>query len=310
MTAVLQLVAVVCAAGSGWWLHFNVLRLRASAGRRKRRRALAGLAVQRKSEGLSEKVFSLWAQNSTGGGLRDAPLRPAVALLEGGSRRWMKKWGHYLGRSDLTAEGLAATRLLCAMVCAAGSMVLAYGFVLPLSGAAVLALVGAWVGAGFPQRVGKNLIAQRGSNLERELPQMLAMVSLGLRGGLSFERSFGLYAEGFSTDFAQACLNAQRRWEMSLATREEALRDLAGSYQSDLLEQSVESMIRALRLGTALSENLEALAREARNQYRAACEEAIARAPVKMLVPTGTLILPAMLLLVMGPILLEMMGGF
>ncbi len=138
---------------------------------------------------------------------------------------------------------------------------------------------------------------------------MLAMVCLGLRGGLSFERSFLLYAERFSTSFAQACLGAQRRWAMSLSTREDALRDLAHSYESDLLEQSMETTVRALQLGTALTDNLEALTREARNRYRMGCEEAIARAPVKMLVPTGTLILPAMLLLVMGPVLLEMMGG-
>ena len=37
----------------------------------------------------------------------------------------------------------------------------------------------------------------------------------------------------------------------------------------------------------------------------------MARAPttVKMMVPTGTLILPAMLLLVLGPVLLELMEG-
>ena len=39
-------------------------------------------------------------------------------------------------------------------------------------------------------------------------------------------------------------------------------------------------------------------------------EERVAKAPVKMMLPTGTLILPAMLLLVMGPILLELAGGF
>ena len=95
---------------------------------------------------------------------------------------------------------------------------------------------------------------------------------------------------------------------MSLSTREEALRELGKSYDSPLFEQAVESMIRSLRLGTALAENLEALSAEARNQYRADCQQAIAKAPVKMMVPTGVLILPAMLILVMGPILLEMMG--
>ena len=33
-------------------------------------------------------------------------------------------------------------------------------------------------------------------------------------------------------------------------------------------------------------------------------------APVKMMMPTGALILPAMLLLVLGPVLLELANGF
>ena len=38
-------------------------------------------------------------------------------------------------------------------------------------------------------------------------------------------------------------------------------------------------------------------------------ERKVARAPVKMLVPTGVCIVPAMLLLVMGPMLLQFMGS-
>lgn len=38
-------------------------------------------------------------------------------------------------------------------------------------------------------------------------------------------------------------------------------------------------------------------------------EERVAKAPVKMMMPTGALILPAMLLLVLGPVLLELANG-
>ena len=145
--------------------------------------------------------------------------------------------------------------------------------------------------------------------MERELPQMLAMVALGMQSGLSFDRSFALYPTRFTTNFSKECVHVQQRWEMSLASREDALRDFAATYDSPLFKQAIESVIRSLRLGTSLAANLEALSAEARNQYRAACEEKIAKAPVKMLMPTGALILPAMLLLVMGPILLEMMGA-
>ncbi len=57
-------------------------------------------------------------------------------------------------------------------------------------------------------------------------------------------------------------------------------------------------------------ESLESAARESRMAYRARRQEQVAKAPVKMMVPTGTLILPAMLIMVLGPVLLEMAGGF
>lgn len=44
---------------------------------------------------------------------------------------------------------------------------------------------------------------------------------------------------------------------------------------------------------------------DVRRQRRGAIERRIAKAPVKLLVPTGTCILPAMLILVMGPVLLQ-----
>ena len=69
-------------------------------------------------------------------------------------------------------------------------------------------------------------------------------------------------------------------------------------------------MIRSLHFGTSLAESLESAAQEARGDYKAKREEQVAKAPVKMMLPTGTLILPAMLLLVLGPVLLELMEGF
>ena len=68
---------------------------------------------------------------------------------------------------------------------------------------------------------------------------------------------------------------------------------------------------RLLRLpGATMADNLEDAAREARSGYKARRQEAVAKAPVKMMVPTGVLILPAMLMLVLGPVLLELAGGF
>ena len=71
-----------------------------------------------------------------------------------------------------------------------------------------------------------------------------------------------------------------------------------------------ENIVRSLRFGTSLASNLSLLSSEARAVRKAKLEEKVAKAPVKMLLPVGTLILPAMLMLVMGPIMLDLMQGF
>ena len=97
--------------------------------------------------------------------------------------------------------------------------------------------------------------------------------------------------------------------DVGMSSREDALMDLAGAYDSPLLERTMRGTVQALRRGTALADDLEATAEESRKQYRARREEAVARSPIRMMVPIGVLILPAMLLLVLGPVLLSLIQG-
>ena len=163
--------------------------------------------------------------------------------------------------------------------------------------------------AGAMPRAVKRAQRERADGLESDLSEMLEVVALGLRSGLSFDRGFALYGSHFDSDLARACVGAQHAWSLGLTNREDALRDLAASYDSPLFARVVESMVRSLRFGSSLAEGLESAAAEARAVHRAQVEERVAKAPVKMMVPTGTLILPAMLLLVLGPVLLELMEG-
>lgn len=151
---------------------------------------------------------------------------------------------------------------------------------------------------------------RRADELERHLSEMLEVVALGLRSGLSFDRSLELYSGHFDTLLSRACASAQRQWALGLVTREQALRELAATFDSPLFSRVVESMVRSLRFGSSLAESLETAAGDARQQFRSRKQEQVAKASVKMMVPTGALMLPAMLLLVLGPVLLELMEGF
>ncbi len=143
---------------------------------------------------------------------------------------------------------------------------------------------------------------------ERHLPEMLDAVALGMRSGLSFESSFWLYASRFEDDLALACRRACQSWESGLVGRDEALRKMAAEFDVPSLSRFVVNVQRALRFGSPIGRILESLASEARSCYRAKMEERVAKAPVKMLMPTAALILPAMLIMVMGPVVLEFVG--
>lgn len=174
----------------------------------------------------------------------------------------------------------------------------------------ILFLVGIFLGLYLPIWAMKNEKIARTNSLEKSLPEMLEVVALGLRSGLTFDRSLAIYTSHFQNQFSSECCFAQKKWESGICLREESLRELAGTYSSALFSRVVENIIRSIRFGSSLVESLEDAAIESRNLYKTKQEEIVAKAPVKMMIPTGTLILPAMLILVLGPVLLELVNGF
>ena len=210
--------------------------------------------------------------------------------------------------SSASIAGFLDARLRLALFAAAAGVLL--GCALSFELAVLLAVAGGLWGFSAPKRALEKRKKDRAEELERHLPEMLEVISLGLRSGLSFDRSLDVYLGHFNTLLSRSLASARQQWALGLARRDDALRSVAETYDSALFSRAIESVIRSLRYGSSLAEGLEATAREARASYRALKQERVAKAPVKMMVPTGTLMLPAMLILVLGPMLLELVGGF
>lgn len=136
-----------------------------------------------------------------------------------------------------------------------------------------------------------------------EVCEMVDVVRLGLLAGLSFDAALALYCEHRDGPLAREAAAARMRWQMGLCTREEGLMGVADGAGVRQLEAFAAAVGRSHELGAPLAETLARQAGELRAAHRAAVEREIERAPVKMLVPTGTLILPALLLSIVGPLL-------
>lgn len=212
------------------------------------------------------------------------------------------------GLGQVRVENAHAWRVRMAAAC------MLFGGLVGAVFSSVMLVVGALAGAVLGWRslswALRMCITRRSSILERYLSEALEVICLGLRAGLSFERSLELYCERFPRHLGFELASAQQMWRTGLLSREAALRNLASTYDSQLFSRVVDSIVRALRFGSPLADNLESLAQEARRAHRARVEERVMKAPVKMMMPVGLLILPSMLLLVMGPIMLELIQGF
>ncbi len=137
----------------------------------------------------------------------------------------------------------------------------------------------------------------------RQLPSMLDVVTLGLSAGLSFDSSLELYCERYQTELSSALTEAMLSWRIGVLSREEALNGLAAGLNVSALRRFADAVNQALAFGSPLSEALEQQAQTIREEQRAELEAEIERVPVKMLIPLGTLIVPAMLLSILGPLL-------
>ena len=313
---VLMVVACLCAATAAG-LAFVAF---ASQRARSKRRATAlgpfvgstgdplasGSGVQRGVLVYAERLSRRLLTNAT------EPLAPSVRAHRAGKTRAgaaYKRQSIVAGCSkDISVSAFCEARLRLALAGAAGGFLLGVVFSFELS--VVLGVVAMLLCRALPMMSVRRLARERALGAELHLSEMLEVVALGLRSGMTFDRSFALYGVYFDNEFAQSCTKAHRRWSLGLVTREEALRDLSASYDCEQLSRVVDSMLRSLRFGSALAGILEEASSQSRASYRATLEEKVAKAPVKMMLPTGTLILPAMLLMVMGPILLELAGGF
>lgn len=341
MVQVAQIGATLSAALAGGLLgSWYVQRSRDKALRQARtRRMRAGAQMGRTSEGyladvLSEERFTFGVSGSLASDLpgqsmangerfralnyceelsRGLLLDAKAPMLRGVNIRFAARWfethvpkaGGFA--ANITFQGFTEASLRLALGGALlGALV---GAVFSNELMAFAALAGFLFGATSVARDIKAAISLRQAQLAKSLPEMLEVLALGLRSGLSFDRSMALYVQHFSSALSFECARALQKWTTGLDARDVALRAVATTYDSALLTRVVEGIVRSLRFGSSMTELLEQAACEARADHRALVEERVAKAPVKMMIPTGTLILPAMLVLVLGPVLLELMGG-
>lgn len=204
-------------------------------------------------------------------------------------------------------DRLLKTKIVCAELVTVAIGVFLIGS--PLLEAVICLIGGAVVGFRFPSWAIRRSAAKRIARCVADLPEMIDMIAMGSEAGLSFDGASALYCERYDGPLGREMERVASMCRAGSMSREQALLDLADRLKCEPVGRFVSGTTQSLKLGAPLADMLSTQADDARRAYRAQLEEQIAKAPVKMLIPMGTLILPAMLLLVLGPVVVSMSSG-
>jgi tight adherence protein C len=148
-------------------------------------------------------------------------------------------------------------------------------------------------------RIGRRRRAQMDLRVPDLVELLVATTEAGLAPPVALRRS----AEALRGPLADELRRAVAEIELGLPWRD-AMDRMVERTHVDALRRLAGALARSNRLGASVRAALRSVSEELRAERRARAEEMARRAPVKMLFPLVFLILPAFLLLTVGPVVL------
>ncbi|MCQ2751716.1 MAG: type II secretion system F family protein [Coriobacteriales bacterium] len=140
---------------------------------------------------------------------------------------------------------------------------------------------------------------------ENSLDSCSDIIAMGISSGLSFDSALAMYCSKFDGALSLALSNAQFKWNNGICSRQKALEDLTQNIKSSEIERFCNTVIHAIKHGAPIADMLKNFADDIRSKKTASIEKKIEKAPVKMLIPMCCCILPAMLIFVVGPVVIQ-----
>jgi tight adherence protein C len=209
-------------------------------------------------------------------------------------------------------EGFTMTRLLWAKL-AVGLAVLVVGGVLlvgsPSPLRVVLLLAAALGGYHLPEVVLWGRGQERQQLIARELPDVLDQMTIAVEAGLGFDAALTRAATGGKGALAEELVRTVHDIAVG-RPRRAAYESLASRTEVPELKRFVGAINQADTYGVPIADVLRIQADEARVKRRQRAEEQAMKVPVKVIFPLIVCILPALLIVVVGPGALGVLDAF
>jgi tight adherence protein C len=207
-------------------------------------------------------------------------------------------------REWLTPDDLAEAQ----MIGAVGSFVL----LVLIAGAAPKMLLLAGLVAALMYRLTlvpvTNLVQNRQERIRGCLPKCADILVVAVEAGMTLDRALQLYVERFANPLADELRRIQEDMKIGVRRRD-AFQSAMDRVNLDDLTRFLSAVMLAERFGVPVAMVLRDQSEALKQQRVMRIREASMKAPIKMLVPTVALILPALLIILIGPLIVIMLHG-
>jgi tight adherence protein C len=142
---------------------------------------------------------------------------------------------------------------------------------------------------------------ERKNKIQKGLPDALDMLSVCIAAGLGFDQALKRVSEYWPTQVGYEFGRVITEMEMGFSRRV-ALRNLVMRVDVPEISSFVSFVLQTEQLGLSIADTLHGHAAQMRIERRFRAQEQAQKIPVKMLVPMAFLIFPAIMAVVIGPV--------
>ena len=176
----------------------------------------------------------------------------------------------------------------------------------------LLVLLTAASGYYLPEMLLRFITQKRIERMRNSLPDMIDLMVICTESGMSIDAAIARISQEMARtnpDLAQEFYLAALEMRAG-ASRIEALRNLALRSRLEDLEDLVSVLVQADKFGTSLAESLRVQSDMMRSRRTQRAEELAAKIPVKMLLPLILFIFPTLIMVLLGPAIIQVIQVF
>lgn len=162
------------------------------------------------------------------------------------------------------------------------------------------------IGLAFPGLLLKSSEKKRKDEILKSLPDILDLISVSVEAGLGFDGALQKVTEKYQGPLTDEFGKVLQELNMG-KMRREALRDMAKRVDVEDVTTFLGSIIQADQLGVSITNVLRLQSKQVRANRRMRAEEKSQKAPIKILIPLLVCIFPTILIVLMGPAMIQLM---